>query len=236
MIFGTLSFTINNDLHCSAANLFATSYMEATCLLRLLLTIIWWPPTHSFTPGLKPSFSANPPHCSPSFLLLKYSLHGFPGLFSVISEHICFLLLVFSVFTRFGCRFRACGRLSWLMLAFERTLIIASRIVSYRIVQVRPPKEAETVSPVNPHHSCISFRCYLDDTLVDWRLRAMSTFAAAHQSNSHVTALFSRLILHPKLARQNGFMAGCRDKLTDSRIIDVSTLNWLLIESCLAQL
>jgi len=53
----------------------------------------------------------------------------------------------------------------------------------------------------------------------------MSTFAAAHQSNSHVAALFSRLILHPKLARQNGFMAGCRDKLTDSRIIDVSTLN-----------
>ena len=51
-------------------------------------------PTHSFTPGLKPSFSANPSHCSPSFLLLKYSLRGFPGLFTVISEHICFLLLV----------------------------------------------------------------------------------------------------------------------------------------------
>ena len=46
------------------------------------------------TEGLKP-FSANPSHCSPSFLLLKYSLHGFPGLFTVISEHICFLLLVF---------------------------------------------------------------------------------------------------------------------------------------------
>ena len=53
------------------------------------------PPTHSFTPGLKPSFSANPSHCSPSFLLLKYSLHGFSGLFTVISKHICFLLLVF---------------------------------------------------------------------------------------------------------------------------------------------
>jgi len=45
--------------------------------------------------GLKPSFSANPSHCSPSFLLLKYSLHGFPGLFTVISEHISSLLLVF---------------------------------------------------------------------------------------------------------------------------------------------
>ena len=65
------------------------------------------PPTHSFTPGLKPSFFANPSHCSPSFLLLKYSLHGFPGLFTVISEHICFLLLVFSVFTLFSCRLRA---------------------------------------------------------------------------------------------------------------------------------
>jgi len=29
------------------------------------------------------------------FLLLKYSLHGFPRLFTVISERICFLLLVF---------------------------------------------------------------------------------------------------------------------------------------------
>ena len=56
-------------------------------------------PTHSLFPGLKPSFSANPSHCSPSFLLLKYLLRGFPGLFTVISGHICFLLLVCSVFT-----------------------------------------------------------------------------------------------------------------------------------------
>ena len=55
-------------------------------------------PTHSFIPGLKPSFSANPSHCSPSFLLLKYSLRGLPGLFTIISEHICFLLLVFFCF------------------------------------------------------------------------------------------------------------------------------------------
>jgi len=65
-------------------------------------------PTHSIIPGLKPSFSANPSHCSPSFLLLKYSVPGFPGLFTVISEHICFLLLVFfPVFTLFSCRLRA---------------------------------------------------------------------------------------------------------------------------------
>ena len=52
-------------------------------------------PTHSFTPGLKLSFSANPSHCSPSFPLFKYSLRWFPRLFAVISEHICFLLLIF---------------------------------------------------------------------------------------------------------------------------------------------
>ena len=48
----------------------------------------------TFIPGLKPSFSANPSHRSP-FFLLQDSLHGFPKLFTVISEHICFLLLVF---------------------------------------------------------------------------------------------------------------------------------------------
>ena len=58
-------------------------------------------PAHSFFPGFKPSFSANPSHGSPSFLLLKYLLRGFPGLFTVISEHICFLLLVFFCFYTF---------------------------------------------------------------------------------------------------------------------------------------
>ena len=61
-----------------------------------LPTVILIPsPTHSSIPGLKPSFSANPSHRSPSFILLKYSVRGFPGLFTVISEHICFLLSVF---------------------------------------------------------------------------------------------------------------------------------------------
>jgi len=69
----------------------------------VILTIIWYSitPTHSFIPGLKPSFSANPSHCSPFFLLLKYSLRGFPGLFTVISEHIFLLLLVFFPFLHF---------------------------------------------------------------------------------------------------------------------------------------
>ena len=79
-------------------------------------------PTYSFFPGLKPSFSPNPFHCSPSFLLLKYLLRGFPGLFTVISEHICFLLLVFLCFFYTFQLSVPCGRLSCLMLAFERTL------------------------------------------------------------------------------------------------------------------
>jgi len=33
--------------------------------------------------------------------LHKYLLRGFPGLFTVISEHICFLLLVFFLFLHF---------------------------------------------------------------------------------------------------------------------------------------
>jgi len=64
-------------------------------------------PTHSFFLGLKPSFSPNPSHCSPSFLLLKYLLRGFPGLFTVISEHICFLLLL--VFFLFFLHFLVVG-------------------------------------------------------------------------------------------------------------------------------
>ena len=90
-----------------AEHLTVESYTVFICQQSYLLLFGIPSPTHSFTPGLKPSFSANPSHCSPSFLLLQYSLRGFPGLFTVISEHICFLLLVFSVFTFFSCRFRA---------------------------------------------------------------------------------------------------------------------------------
>ena len=85
-------------------------------------------PTHSFIPGLKPSFSVKPLRCSPSFLLLHDSLHGFPRLFIVISEYICFLLFSFSVFTLFSCRFRAVIKLT--RVGFRAHVKIASRIVS----------------------------------------------------------------------------------------------------------
>ena len=48
-------------------------------------------------------------------------LHGFPGLFADTSGHIHFLLFIFFLFSTFSCWF-PCGRLSWLMSAFERTL------------------------------------------------------------------------------------------------------------------
>ena len=52
-------------------------------------------PTHSFFPGLNLPYLQIFPTVALPFFLLKFLLHGFPGLFTVISEHICFLLLVF---------------------------------------------------------------------------------------------------------------------------------------------
>ena len=50
--------------------------------------------THSLSfQAKKPCFSANPSHHSPS--LFFFGIYGFPRLFTVISEHICFLPLVF---------------------------------------------------------------------------------------------------------------------------------------------
>ena len=51
----------------------------------VILIIIGIPsPTHSFTLGLNPSFSVNPP----SLFLIQVSLYGFPRLFTVTSEHM----------------------------------------------------------------------------------------------------------------------------------------------------
>ena len=63
----------------------------------LIITCISFPsPTHSFIPGLKPSFSVNPTHRSLSFSLQDW-LHGFSKTFTVTSVHIRFLLFRFSV-------------------------------------------------------------------------------------------------------------------------------------------
>ena len=52
-----------------------------TVILIVILIIGIPSPTHSFTLGLNPSFSANPPYRS-------LGLYGFPTLFTVTSEHI----------------------------------------------------------------------------------------------------------------------------------------------------
>ena len=57
-------------------------------------------PPHSFIPGLQPSFSANPSHCS-----LSFSSSGLttwiPHTFTVTSEHIRFYFLFFFLFYTF---------------------------------------------------------------------------------------------------------------------------------------
>jgi len=66
-------------------------------LLTFIFIIITIPsPPHSFIPGLKPSFSANPSQHSIPFFRTDYidSL----GLFTYTSEHIRFSLFSFSVF------------------------------------------------------------------------------------------------------------------------------------------
>jgi len=55
-------------------------------------------PLHSFIPGLKPSFSANPSHRGFPFLL-RDGLNGSTELFTDTSYHIRFLLFSFSVST-----------------------------------------------------------------------------------------------------------------------------------------
>ena len=84
-IFGTTRpiFTIFlRTLHVSVARS-ATGGVLIRYVFLVLLS--------SFIPGLKPSFSADPSHRSLPFLLQNW-LHGFPGLFTDISEHIRFLL------------------------------------------------------------------------------------------------------------------------------------------------
>ena len=92
--------------HLTVEHLTVESYTVFICQQSSLRYLIFHNPLTLSLQALKPSFSANPSQCSSSFLLLKCSLHGFPGLFTVISEHM-FSTFSFSVFTLFSCRFRA---------------------------------------------------------------------------------------------------------------------------------
>ena len=59
-------------------------------------------PTHSFTLGLNPSFSANPPYRSLSFVSFKIHYMDFPDcLLLLLSISVFLLFSFFSVFTLF---------------------------------------------------------------------------------------------------------------------------------------
>ena len=86
----------------------ATVHYLPTFILIVILIIIGIPsPTHSFTLGLNPSFSANPPHSSLSFFSFKIHYMDFPDCLLLLLSISVFLLFSFSVFTLFSCRFRA---------------------------------------------------------------------------------------------------------------------------------
>ena len=75
-----------------------TSNGHLFMLLTVILIIISFPsPTHSFIPGLKPSFSASPSHHSLSFSSSGLTI-WIPQTFTVTSEHIHFLLFLFYTF------------------------------------------------------------------------------------------------------------------------------------------
>jgi len=71
-------------------------------LPTVILIIIGIPsPTHSFTLGLNPSFSANPPHRSLSFFSFRIHYMDFPDCLLLLVSISVFLLFSFSVFTLF---------------------------------------------------------------------------------------------------------------------------------------
>ena len=78
-------------------------------LPTVILIVIGIPsPTHSFTLGLNPSFSENPPYRSLSFFSFMIHYMDFPDcLLLLLSISVFLLFIFFSVFTLFSCRFRA---------------------------------------------------------------------------------------------------------------------------------
>jgi len=82
-----------NEAPCRFCHFFAIS--DLTHYLPTVILIIIPSPTHSFTLGLNPSFSANPPYRSLSFFSFRIHYMDFPD---------CLLLLLsISVFLLFFC-------------------------------------------------------------------------------------------------------------------------------------
>jgi len=89
---GLCSYRVSGVDGSCAEHLTVESYTVFICQQSTYEYLVFHHPL-TFIPGLNPSFSANHSHRSLPFLL-RDSLHGFPRLFTVIFEHICFLLLV----------------------------------------------------------------------------------------------------------------------------------------------
>ena len=76
-------------------------YYLPTVILIVILIIIGIPsPTHSFTLGFNPSFSANPPYPSLSFFSFRIHYMDFPDCLLLLLS-ISFYFLVLSVFYTF---------------------------------------------------------------------------------------------------------------------------------------
>ena len=90
--------------------------------VTVIFTIIWYSSTHSFFHSRLKTFlfcKSFPPQ--PFLFLLRDSLHGFTRTVYCYFWAYLFSTFSFSVFTLFSWSV-PCGRLSWLVLAFERTL------------------------------------------------------------------------------------------------------------------
>ena len=136
-------------------------------------------PPDSFIPGFKTFFSTNRSRRSLPFLFPDW-LHGFPGLFTDTSAHICFYFLLF-LFSTFWLLV-PCGRLSWLV-SFWAHVKIASRIVgAYRMFTDNGTAELAVQQAGSRRRSCCNtltrrtmtrISCHLFSAGTDrpWKLR-----------------------------------------------------------------
>jgi len=117
-------------------------------LPTVILTITWYSITHSLFYSRLKTFLFCKSFLPQHFLfLLQDSLHGFPRLFTVISEHICFLLLVFRFL-----HFLVVGSMRSIKLThvgFRAHVKIASRIVSYVLSSTRTRLLVQTNNSTN---------------------------------------------------------------------------------------
>ena len=80
----------------------ATCHYLPTVILIVILIIGIPAPTHSFTLGLNPSFSANPPYRTLFFFSFRFHCMDFPDcLLLLLSTSVYLLFSFFSVFTLF---------------------------------------------------------------------------------------------------------------------------------------